>query len=402
MPLILSASLCVVGILVTICLGAKPRRMIAVGAIGLTISFLFLVGLMFFSLLLVSASLACMLCGCVLLRFPAATMRTRVAALTACVLLPAILLTLTASVRIYRDLELRERYPYVSIRERVEPVNPAVYEVQDVMHIEESDPFRQGIVRFVHSRRAGIRALHRSAIYHFLEASEFGVSRMSAFPLQSLAHEDGSPIRIEADTRSSSELPEFLSPGETPQLSTDRMQEGHFAFGSWFLDASRFGDVKDLDQVAGFLPHAIVDASWDTSPPAIEDIHSPFNETLRGSRETGPTLKLEKLQMVGLLYHPEPVVYDIDTLPELLSAETAPTRELDAFELRSLAILQQGNAIHVESKGDAVRMMGALRNSESCTECHTGPTTQLLGAFSYVLRFEQTDATGVPLMVNLP
>lgn len=62
-----------------------------------------------------------------------------------------------------------------------------------------------------------------------------------------------------------------------------------------------------------------------------------------------------------------------------------PTRPLDLFESAGVQELAQGKDVYIRSKGEVVRMLGALRATEQCLKCHTeAKQGDLLGAFSYV------------------
>jgi hypothetical protein len=79
-----------------------------------------------------------------------------------------------------------------------------------------------------------------------------------------------------------------------------------------------------------------------------------------------------------------------ETLPEKLEI-----RPLDLFEVAGVAELAQGKDQFVRHKGNVVRMLGALRATAQCIECHTEHKTgDLLGAFSYT--FVDTNKTLEP------
>ncbi len=60
------------------------------------------------------------------------------------------------------------------------------------------------------------------------------------------------------------------------------------------------------------------------------------------------------------------------------------TRPLDIFEIAGVAELSQGKQLFVRHKDNVIRMLGALRASEQCLQCHTdNKKGDLLGAFSY-------------------
>jgi len=75
------------------------------------------------------------------------------------------------------------------------------------------------------------------------------------------------------------------------------------------------------------------------------------------------------------------------TRPDNLGkAETAKleTRPLDIFESTGVAELTDGKDLFIRTRGNVIRMLGALRATEQCLDCHTDRKKgDLLGAFSY-------------------
>jgi len=60
------------------------------------------------------------------------------------------------------------------------------------------------------------------------------------------------------------------------------------------------------------------------------------------------------------------------------------TRPLDVFETAGVADLRDGKDLFIRTRGNVIRMLGALRATETCIECHTDRKKgDLLGAFSY-------------------
>jgi hypothetical protein len=62
------------------------------------------------------------------------------------------------------------------------------------------------------------------------------------------------------------------------------------------------------------------------------------------------------------------------------------TRPLDFFEAGGLPSLRNGEDLYIVSKGDTLRMLGSLRATKTCQQCHEANIGDLLGAFSYTLR----------------
>lgn len=284
---------------------------------------------------------------------------------------------------------MRDQLPYESLRDRIEPVNSTVYEIET--GTDELDQDSDSHPAWVYSGR--IRAIswvHKSAVAHFLETPDFGVMRMGYPSMRYLEHGDGDPVVIPDDSEGEWYIPSTEDAMNALALSTDHvghseMRKGHGEYASWFLQPSRYGQIKDLDQVAGFLPHAFTRTPSDDRNPQYPLAQERTHRWERDIPEEQLFAKLTKLQLLGLLYHEEPVVYELDTMPELVSAETAETRALDSFEQRGLERLLAGDKIHLEQTENQLRMLGPLRNAESCQDCHEGPSNQLLGAFSYTM-----------------
>jgi hypothetical protein len=138
----------------------------------------------------------------------------------------------------------------------------------------------------------------------------------------------------------------------------------------WLLDLSivefvherGFGFVKDRRHVAGFEAHRF-----------------------RFEPNSGPELQIQRLELVSLLLHEEPVVYDSAELPRMDRVRETPTRPLDRFERYGLESLREGEGIVYSETRDGVRLLGAVRGLKPCLACHGGQRGDLLGAFSYAL-----------------
>ena len=91
------------------------------------------------------------------------------------------------------------------------------------------------------------------------------------------------------------------------------------------------------------------------------------------------------MQLVSLLLHDEARVYVSDNLPDMeeLSGADVETRGLDPFELDALIKLRNGEAIVTAATPNRLQMMGGLRATQDCMQCHNVKEDELLGAFSY-------------------
>ncbi len=358
---------------------ATPKACLIGAIFTLCFSILTATPLMFaFGLLMFVASLFCKLS-----EIP--TRRMTIAAMTVAVLLLPV--TCVSIAETYSNLLLKKQYPWVSLKERLEPIASQEY----ISAIEFEIPSeRDGGGYSWNSRQLALQRLHYSAVGHFLTSSSFGLVRMLEPDMRQLRNNDESPISIPAfDYQDSCN---FESPSNnSSEIDSKTLEDEHFRLQSWFLDDQRMGIVQDVDHVTGFLPHAVTDKAFDfrrkSSGFAFAGDAINYVDRFRSSRfDEGAAYTLMKLQLVGLLYHEEPVVYEIESLPNLATAQTASTRPLDAFETRGLQQILVGNPIYCEQQDQFIRLIGGMRNAESCTQCHAGPSTQLLGAFSYTLR----------------
>jgi hypothetical protein len=133
-----------------------------------------------------------------------------------------------------------------------------------------------------------------------------------------------------------------------------------------FLYPTGFGYVKDRAHVAGFKPHG------------FRYLGVPAHESKRW--------RVQHVQLVGILSYETPLVYLTDKLPSMEQIRQGKTRPLDFFEEAALASLRDGEDLYIVRKDDTLRMLGALRATKRCQQCHDAEIGDLLGAFSYTLR----------------
>jgi len=134
-----------------------------------------------------------------------------------------------------------------------------------------------------------------------------------------------------------------------------------------FLDAGRMGYIVDRDHVAGFESHR-------------------FSQLPSVSRGKDPnTWEVQRLELIGLLSHDRPVAYVTEYLPDLEEMGDAAVRDLDEFEQDGLEQLRTESDVVTADFPMHIRMLGAVRASQSCLECHQVRRGELLGAFSYVI-----------------
>src|SRR5262249_49964506 len=135
--------------------------------------------------------------------------------------------------------------------------------------------------------------------------------------------------------------PGSLSVGEpaAPGRSVENFDRLHLLSVADFVNPHGFGFVKDRRHVAGFQPHQFSEAPKSTEKWVVH-----------------------ALDLVSLLLHEEPVVYDSVNLPRMDELRGVPTRPLDEFEQSALEKLQRGEDLVVEDRPGGLRMLGALRS----------------------------------------
>jgi hypothetical protein len=135
-----------------------------------------------------------------------------------------------------------------------------------------------------------------------------------------------------------------------------------------FLHPRGFGYFKDREHVAGFNSHGF--RSFDD--------YFTFQD---------PKWQVQHVLLVGILQHEQPVVYLTDKLPSMEQVRQGKTRPLDTFEEAAFPSLCEGEDLYIVSKDKTLRMLGAIRATKTCLQCHDAQVGDLLGAFSYTLRY---------------
>jgi hypothetical protein len=209
-----------------------------------------------------------------------------------------------------------------------------------------------------------LKELHEKTRKFFVESPGAGPERRLLTPEEILMDD----WQVAGVLDQPGELADFpLSPGEP----LSRVEPNGEFYGTHqdgmlnFLYPRGFGYVKDRSHVAGFKSHGFrsgltVHESW--------------------------RWRVQHIQLVGILSHEKPVVYLTDKLPSMEQIRQGKTRTLDYFEEAALPALREGEDLFLASKGATVRMLGALRTTKTCQQCHDAEVGDLLGAFSYTLR----------------
>jgi hypothetical protein len=158
-----------------------------------------------------------------------------------------------------------------------------------------------------------------------------------------------------------------------------------------FFEFGRMGYVKDLWHVAGFKPHRFTRMPGTEKPSRHEYRDSPTADTtLRPPRESWRTKwAIVRLELIGLLRHPQPVAYVSEHLPQLDELSKYRVRDLTDFEGSAMKQLEAAEDFVIDDQPNRILMVGSLRASNDCLQCHRVEHGKLLGALSYELRSER-------------
>ncbi|HYH66243.1 MAG TPA: hypothetical protein VD866_16235 [Urbifossiella sp.] len=182
---------------------------------------------------------------------------------------------------------------------------------------------------------AGLTALHRQAVMHFIDRNGFGFSRMMP------------------------QITDILGPpksgGDTPRAVVEDPMA--IRAGTGGKDA-HFSLAKAVGK-ATLVPSAVKGKNW-----VLKDVH-----------------------LVGLVKHREPVVY-LTGGAAMLQGKDVKTRRPDAFEARALEVIQGGgDLVQPEKTGEVLRAVSGIYAGRQCSKCHERPG-EMLGAFSYRMALE--------------
>jgi hypothetical protein len=214
-------------------------------------------------------------------------------------------------------------------------------------------------------RESALKNLHENAVEVFAARNGFGIGRMHV-PGEARLTDYPAPDPTFAANASPSST-DALSAGrkDSPKDSTpeaiDGLRSMHLRWLPAFLRPDEgYGYFRDRAHVVGFRAHG-----FRTWPPH--------------------TVRVRRIELVGLVVHPEPVVYLSGELPTMAKLATIPRRPLDAFETEGLQTLKSGDSLFARQAASGLRALGPIRAAKQCTECHGCERGRLLGAFSYTL-----------------
>ena len=314
---------------------------------------------------------------------------------------------------------LRQRYPIESLRERLgDQATPQGTEIKLA-----NEPFS---AIFGNQRSSALQQLHSDEVNNFINRSGNGFGRMEiprpspydlerrgryATRLQS--RPIGSDLRseptVELETRmtladedvvTAQNLRARYEMSENGMPTQEMAQLFHRGTANGFANPDANGYVKNVDEVAGFEAHRarfalktmLTEEDWDQSiTGGARQLENLFNraEVEKPAAEGKPAAdvdwKLNRLQLVSLLLHDEARVYVSENLPNMeeLSGTDVETRGLDPFELDALRKLREGEETVTIATPNRLLMLGAMRATNNCMQCHNVEENELLGAFSY-------------------
>ncbi len=327
--------------------------------------------------------------------------------------------------------DLRRTYSFKSIKDRLDVLLPRNQQRLSASLSEEAiaelDSYemvgRLSRTSGTHVRPESLRLLHEESVREFISRDGNGYIRTpppsaiylkltsyGRIPFDPLTTEDrdlpiGIQVELPPDHPRNLSLKEYVrkvGPNDKMLPSLEFMKLLHQQAHDSLLSPRQYGYIKSTDAVSGFVPHHV------QSRPTIEPWESRYRALrLHQSDEEREAIwepiatrppddaiwLLESLQLVSLLKQTEPLVYDQWHLPSMEDLDDVLMRKLDEFEHDSLEQLYSGQQISIQSHQNQIRMVGALRASKNCLQCHDAQRGDLLGALTYTIRRSSHHAT---------
>ncbi|MCA9068700.1 MAG: hypothetical protein KDA84_07245 [Planctomycetaceae bacterium] len=299
---------------------------------------------------------------------------------------------------------LRKKYPFKSMADRLKyeaernlqgppKLTPSARKRIQLAE-EKFEISKKSSFYFSNMRSRSLQMLHEKEVHEFINRPGAGLSRMPSpgpsylqemvprdLPLASnemIRTSDDVPVSLPATKVAASNRDVFLPSEES---LVDFHQNGTEAF----LATQSFGYIKNRNQVAGFQSHG-----FSFAPQLHSHLERPWY------RKEQEVWAIHRLELVSLLKHKEPAVYVSRNLPRMDKLLTVPTRALNPFEQSALKRLLEGEDVVMNGSLNKIEMIGSLRATKQCQQCHDVKTGTLLGAFSYeLLRDPQLDPAKV-------
>jgi hypothetical protein len=272
-----------------------------------------------------------------------------------------------AGYREYENLNtMLAKYPFVSLEprlafERRQPLKDATIVEQPLSkevlaNLEDFEDRNEYVFRALMLHR-----LHDNTYHQFAIAAGFGNSRMGRF----------NPSYVELEPRPTITMPLTIN-YMSLEPTTRELNRVALDVNLDFLDPERTGYVRSRSAVAGFESHGF----------------AKLPDELQGTKDKGegnrsPRWRVSRLELVSILRDAEPTVYVAKNLPRMDQLDDVVRRPLNDFERKSLPKLVADQDVVFEEQAKGIQMLGAVRASTRCLECHDGKRGKLLGAFSY-------------------
>ena len=261
--------------------------------------------------------------------------------------------------------DLRARYPFKSLTSRLafersddsqDPFSSDVINLSPMVasNLQKQELSQSQFQRYF-SRTEALRELHEDSSAEFARAAGFGFMRMPSLTYRLVDFEQPESLLLPTPIGIAQPLP-----------SATELNTVHSVATTDFLLAERMGYIKNRDAVAGFESHQ------------FSHLNSSWERGLQGPKHW----QVVRLELVGLL-RDKPRVYVSETLPPMDKIVEVPYRQLNDFEAGALPQLISQEDIVFDQQPERIQMLGALRASAACLQCHEGGSGKLLGAFSY-------------------
>jgi hypothetical protein len=268
--------------------------------------------------------------------------------------------------------QLKNEYPYESLKERLP--SRSIITSSPTNDPKRLDNLERDLAEVSNDygswqRSEALKRLHETSVKEFTSRPGFGFDRMDF-----VDRADAQAFKMVYDYVSNRPLvkqPDYLRPFISPVsgLKLNISDQNSFQLLKLhddgvldFINPRGFGFAKDRDHVAGFLRHGM------SKVPV-----------------TSLEWSVAHLELVGLVVHEKPVVYQSAYLPQMEEVQTIPTRPLDFFENEGLEALRRGEDLYFRGTDKEGRMMGSIRAVKQCLVCHEVSRGDLLGAFTYGL-----------------
>jgi hypothetical protein len=281
-------------------------------------------------------------------------------------------------VQVMKEHAAKHRYDLAAVAATLHDDWNAYYYPGDgrpVMDWERPLPHQKELRRSRHQR--ALEILHHDRLEAFAKQNSFGFERIKSIDIKDLAifpTRPSQPVKLPEplpkEKRESSRLERELFENEKEWIKeTQDHYPKYLPLSIYHQFADDQAYAPSFRQARGFTKHfADKSIDWDF------DVYYDPNP---------PIWRVRSLELVSLLKHRKPKVYVSDALPNMLELQNAKTRELDDFEKSALEQLYAGEFLASSEATDNLRVLGAVRAGQTCTECHAVKPGQLLGAFSY-------------------